>query len=121
MCIHTISGKIFSKSGIHAPDPYKVVVIQNLEVPKSKKDVGSLLSRLSYYRSYLPTFNDIARPLIEHTKKRAPNEVTWSEQCEKALVDQQIADLLFAVLSKTLHHICRHFITCNRRLSIPQG
>lgn len=77
-------------SGIHALGPDKVAAIQNLEAPKSNKNVRSLLGLLSCYRSYFPTSYDINRPLIELIKKRAPNEVTWSKQCEKTYDSKQV-------------------------------
>lgn len=58
-------------TNIHAPDPDKVALIQQLEIPKSKKDVRSLSGPLSYYRPFVNTFYKIARTLIELIKKRA--------------------------------------------------
>lgn len=80
-------------SGIHAPNTDKVAAIQNLETPKSTKDVRSILD----LRSYVYAFSDIACPLIELIKKRAPNEITRSEQNFRQIktFNQQIINLLY--------------------------
>lgn len=59
----------------------------------------SMLGLLSYYQSYVTSFSDIARRFIELTKKRAPNEISLFEQCNKAL-----NKLKYAIIKSPIWH-----------------
>lgn len=58
--------------------------IQAAEIPKSKKQVQAFLGLTGYYREFIPQYADIAHPLVELTKKGAPNTVKWTEKEEAA-------------------------------------
>ncbi|GBM08863.1 Retrovirus-related Pol polyprotein from transposon 297 [Araneus ventricosus] len=66
-------------SGKHLLDPDKVKVIRELEAPRTKTQLRSLLGLMNYYRDYIPRYADIAHPLTELTKKRAPEILDWKE------------------------------------------
>ncbi|GFU89164.1 hypothetical protein TNCV_2896121 [Trichonephila clavipes] len=57
-------------SGKHEPDPEKTAVINNLPVPKTKKELRSVLGLCNYYREYIPKYSELVYPLTELTKKR---------------------------------------------------
>ncbi|CAM5173097.1 unnamed protein product [Eretmochelys imbricata] len=62
----------------------KVDAIQKWPVPKSKKQVQSFLGLAGYYRRFVPQYSQIAIPLTDLTKKKQPNAVQWTEECQKA-------------------------------------
>ncbi|GFY34402.1 hypothetical protein TNCV_3978621 [Trichonephila clavipes] len=87
-------------SGKHEPDPEKTAVINNLPVPKTKKELRSVLGLCNYYREYIPKYSELVYPLTELTKKRVPDSIPWTEKhdssfhlLKKALVE---APLLYS-------------------------
>ncbi|GFU44198.1 hypothetical protein TNCV_686141 [Trichonephila clavipes] len=81
-------------SGKHEPDPEKTAVINNLPVPKTKKELRSVLGLCNYYREYIPKYSELVYPLTELTKKRVPDSIPWTEKhdssfhlLKKALVE----------------------------------
>ncbi|GFU56196.1 retrovirus-related Pol polyprotein from transposon 17.6 [Trichonephila clavipes] len=66
-------------SGKHEPDPEKTAVINNLPVPKTKKELRSVLGLCNYYREYIPKYSELVYPLTELTKKRVPDSIPWTE------------------------------------------
>ncbi|GFV27677.1 hypothetical protein TNCV_4169021 [Trichonephila clavipes] len=81
-------------SGKHEPDPEKTEVINNLPVPKTKKELRSVLGLCNYYREYIPKYSELVYPLTELTKKRVPDSIPWTEKhdssfhlLKKALVE----------------------------------
>ncbi|CAM4623943.1 unnamed protein product [Caretta caretta] len=62
----------------------KVDAIQKWPVPKSKKQVQSFLSLVGYYRRFVPQYSQITAPLTDLTKKKQPNAIQWTEECQKA-------------------------------------
>ncbi|GFY11600.1 retrovirus-related Pol polyprotein from transposon opus [Trichonephila clavipes] len=67
-------------SGKHEPDPEKTAVINNLPVPKTKKELCSVLGLCNYYREYVPKYSELVYPLTELTKKRVPDSIPWTEK-----------------------------------------
>ncbi|GFU47851.1 hypothetical protein TNCV_515571 [Trichonephila clavipes] len=81
-------------SGKHEPDPEKTAVINNLPVPKTKKELRSVLGLCNYYREYIPKYSELVYPMTEFTKKRVPDSIPWTEKhdssfhlLKKALVE----------------------------------
>ncbi|CAM5135995.1 unnamed protein product [Natator depressus] len=62
----------------------KVDAIQKWPVPKSKKQVKYFLGLAGYYRRFVLQYSQIATPLTDLTKKKQPNVVQWTEECQKA-------------------------------------
>ncbi|CAM5091805.1 unnamed protein product, partial [Eretmochelys imbricata] len=61
----------------------KVDAIQKWPVPKSKKQVQSFLGLARYYTQFVLQYSQIATPLTDLTKKKQPNAVQWTEECQK--------------------------------------
>ena len=61
-------GHVFSGRGM-GPDKQKVSAVQEWPTPHSATDIQTFLGLASYYRQYIPTFSDIARPLHHLTQK----------------------------------------------------
>ena len=70
--------------GILQPEVGKLQAIQQLPVPKTKRDVRAFLGITGYYGKFIPDYATIAVPLTNLTKKNAPNKVVWTEQCNHA-------------------------------------
>jgi transposase InsO family protein/predicted aspartyl protease len=74
-------GHVVSAEGI-ATDPDKTTAVQQWPVLKNVHDVRSFLGTCSYYRRYIKSFADIARPLHKLTEKTA--RFQWSQECDAA-------------------------------------
>ncbi|XP_055936891.1 uncharacterized protein LOC129966488 [Argiope bruennichi] len=61
--------------GRHGPDKDKILAIQKLATPTTKKEVRSVLGLMGFYRTYIPKFAEISTPLTELTKKNKPNKI----------------------------------------------
>jgi len=66
------------------PDGAKVATIQDYPIPVSKKEVRAFLGLAGYYRCFVKNFASIATPLSNLTKKKNPDKVKWTENCEMA-------------------------------------
>ena len=64
------------------PDPDKVKAIKEMEAPKSKEDVRSVLGLASFYREFIPNLAQIAEPIQELMKKDV--QFQWGPDQEKA-------------------------------------
>ena len=67
-------------SGTKAVLQDKVEAIRALPEPHTKKLLRSFLGMCGFYRSYIPKFSDIARPLTEMTKNRHANNLRFNEE-----------------------------------------
>ncbi|CAM5072922.1 unnamed protein product [Natator depressus] len=56
---------------------------QVVACPKVKQ-VQSFSGLASYYRLFVPQYSQIAAPLTDLTKKKQPNAIQWTEECQEA-------------------------------------
>jgi hypothetical protein len=70
------------RPGQVAMDPAKLKGISEWPTPTKVKDVQSFLGVCNFYRHFISHYSDLARPLINLTKKNSQFE--WSEDCEAA-------------------------------------
>jgi hypothetical protein len=70
-------------------DPTKVQGIADWPTPKTVKDVRSFLGFCNFYRTFIPQFSHIARPLNNLTKKSHQ----WSWQTEEETTFQALKDI----------------------------
>jgi len=75
---HTLQG------GCIKPQDESVGRILDTERPKTKKSCRSLLGMINFYRRYIPNCVEVIAPLTELTKNRAPNNVVWGMEQERA-------------------------------------
>ena len=73
-------GHLISAHGIN-PLPDKLDTIKNMPVPKDTKEIKQFLGLTGYYRSFVPRFADISRPLTQLTKKEM--KFMWTLECQK--------------------------------------
>ncbi|XP_058869672.1 uncharacterized protein LOC131720990 [Acipenser ruthenus] len=66
------------------PVATKVQALVDAAVPKTKSQVRSLLGLAGYYRRFIPEYATVVNPLVDLTKKCAPNLVKWSAECQGA-------------------------------------
>ena len=66
------------------PEQSKIEAVAAFPKPHTKKQVRVFLGLSGYYRRFIADYASIAAPLSDLTKKSLPNEVCWSEACEKS-------------------------------------
>ena len=64
------------------PQVGKTAAVAAAPRPRTKKEVRRFLGLAGYYRQFVPNFSDLASPLTDLTRKRAPDTVQWSEPCQ---------------------------------------
>lgn len=62
-----ILGHTVNSQGI-SPNPDKIKAVQNFPAPRRLRAVRSFLGLCNYYRSFVPNFSKIVRPLVELTR-----------------------------------------------------
>jgi hypothetical protein len=82
-------GHIISGEGLR-PDPAKLAGVRDWPVPSNVSKLRSFLGFLNYYRRFIPSFSNMAKPLNELLRKAA--KWVWGEEQQDA----------FAKLKKTL-------------------
>ena len=60
-------------------DPAKIMVIINLEVPRSVKQLCETLGHTRYYQNFIKSYAKITAPMEKLLKKDAI--FFWSEEC----------------------------------------
>jgi Reverse transcriptase (RNA-dependent DNA polymerase) len=74
-------GVILGKGTIQM-DPTKLKGVADWPTPRSVRDVRAFLGFTGFYRYFVPNYSQIARPLIELTKKTTPFH--WEEPQKQA-------------------------------------
>jgi len=73
----TFLGHVVSDRGIQT-DPKKIEAVQEWPVPRSVRDVRSVLGLASYYRRFVPDFASIASPL--HAMLGKGKKFVWGSE-----------------------------------------
>ncbi|MGH0119288.1 UNVERIFIED_CONTAM: hypothetical protein FKN15_026968 [Acipenser sinensis] len=55
----------------------KIQALVDAAIPKTKTQVRSLLGLAGYYRRFIPEYATVVNPLVNLTKKSAPNLIKW--------------------------------------------
>ena len=84
MAERTYLGHIVGNGKIQ-PEPDKIRAVETFPQPVTKKHAGEGIS--GYYRKFIPDYATGALPLTGLTRKNAPTDVTWSEQCTRAFAE----------------------------------
>ena len=79
-------------SGLVQPERSKVQGVESFPTPTTKKQVRCFLGMTGYYRKFIQDYASIATPLTDLTKNAAPNQVVWTERCERSF--QKLKNLL---------------------------
>ena len=62
------------------PQSENVKAISEMKPPKNQKGVREFLAMVSYYRKFINSFADAARPMMKLTRKGVKFE--WTEECQ---------------------------------------
>ncbi|GFO41884.1 reverse transcriptase [Plakobranchus ocellatus] len=65
-----------------SPLPQKIDKIIQLQAPYTKKNLRSLLGLVSYYRSFVPDFATLTKPMTDLLRKGTPERIQWSQECQ---------------------------------------
>ena len=79
-------------NGVVKPCQSKTEAVKKFQVPETKKQVRSFLGLAGYYRKFIKNFSDLAAPLTNLTKKREPQKVKWTQECDQAF--RQLKEVL---------------------------
>ena len=60
--------------------------IAEYQRPVRKKDLRAFLGTASYYRKFIPSFGQFAKPLTLLTRKSEPDQVEWTAGAEQAFI-----------------------------------
>ena len=82
-------GHVVCAEGV-TTDPAKVEAVNTWPVPRNAKEVRRFVGLYTYYRRFVRSFSDVARPLHQLTKKDQSFE--WTKACEESF--QQLKDAL---------------------------
>ena len=75
--------------GTVRPEATKVETVKQFAIPETKKQVRAFLG---YYRKFIPSYATVAAPLTDLTRKSAPNNVCWNDDCDRA--SKELKELL---------------------------
>ena len=70
--------------GVVKPQKEKIRKILEIERPKTKKELRSLIGMISYQRKFVPLFADKAKPLTDMLGKGYPNKLKWNDDAENS-------------------------------------
>jgi hypothetical protein len=79
-------------SGERRVDPGKIKTVQELQEPKTKKQIRQLLGFFSFFREYIPNYAMHAKPLTDLTGKGVPERLCLSQEANTAF--KVLKDLL---------------------------
>lgn len=77
-------GHIITDKGI-MPNPNKIKAISEIKRPKGTKDIKSFLGLVGYYRKFIPSFSQIAKPLNKLLAK--DQKFNWDDKCEESFTN----------------------------------
>ena len=95
-------GKIVGSGKISA-DPEKLEVLDQMETPKTKKELRRILGFFGYFRESIPNFAGIAKPLTDLTSKRFRTQIPWSEIHQEAFCN--LKEALKKAVDEPLHSV----------------
>ena len=81
-------GHIVGEGNIQ-PEKSKVDKMLSISIPKSRKQIRSLLGLIGYYRRYVPHFAELTSPITDLLKGGKGKSFVWTEDCSKALLQIQ--------------------------------
>jgi hypothetical protein len=77
-------GHIVSSEGVKI-DPTRVEAIQRLSIPRSKKDIQSLLGKINFVRRFIPNFAELVKHITSMLKKGS--EIKWTDNERSSFQD----------------------------------
>lgn len=65
-------------------NPHKLQGIEDLQPPKTKKEIRSVIGFFSYFRAFIPALAKTVLPLTKLTQKDLPTKVQWGIEQQTA-------------------------------------
>ena len=90
-------GHIVGRHGLEC-DPKKIEDVKSWPVPDCLKSVRQFLGFVGYYRRFIPSFADVATPLVSLTGKDVP--FVWDSSCSTAFGELRAALIDAPILGK---------------------
>jgi len=78
-------------SGSRRPDPEKVAVIDNINIPKNQRQVRQILGFFNYFRDNIPNFAAKAQALTDLLKNEKSNKIKWGEKENQSMNELKTA------------------------------
>lgn len=87
-------------NGVITPLSDNVTKILNIQQPKTKKQVKSIIGLVNFYAKFIPNISTVLLPLFKLTEKCKPDRIVWTDECCKALthIQTQLNSQLWLVL-----------------------
>ena len=98
-------GHIVGRHGLEC-DPAKIEDVKSWPVPDCLKSVRQFLGFVGYYRRFIPSFADVATPLVTLTGKDVP--FVWDSSCSTAFAALRAA--LIDVRSRMIRNVWSHIV-----------
>ncbi|KAI5312931.1 hypothetical protein L3X38_042105 [Prunus dulcis] len=76
---------MISQPGIEA-NPEKIWALIDMQVPRTKKDIQSLTSRVAALARFISKATDRCTPFFK-ALKRSKRQVVWTSKCDRAFED----------------------------------
>eukprot|EP00253_Pinus_taeda_P028617 PITA_28617 len=93
-------GQIISKDGIHI-DPTCVQAIQQIDLPRNKKEIQSFNGKMNFLRCFIPNLAEHLKEMKNMLKK--DSQVKWTEEAVKSFNLVKLALSLAPVLKREDH------------------
>jgi hypothetical protein len=84
-------GHIISTGGIKV-DPKRVCAIQQIDIPRNKKDVQSFIGKINFLRRFVPNFVEILKPITNMLKKDAVIKWSLEEKSSFQTIKQDLVE-----------------------------
>jgi hypothetical protein len=79
-------------------DPERVIAIQNLQAPTSKKEIQSFMGKINFVRRFIPDFARMVKPI--HNMLKQDRSFSWNDDTKKYFVEVKKAISSAPVLAK---------------------
>ena len=99
----TFLGHIVSSDGISL-DPIKTSKVREWPGPITVQETQQFLGLASYYRRFIKSFAEIAKPLYQLTEKKVCFK--WTDQCEDAFISLKNHLTSAPILAFQIDHFC---------------
>ena len=119
-CIYL--GHCIGRGGVR-PEESKILAMEQIPPPRTKKDVRAFLGAARYYRRFIRDFATIAEPLTRLTQKDQPSEVKWTKEADRAFTTLKRAFLYHYAepgLHQTIHYPDQRFHDRSRSSAEPR-
>ena len=63
-------------------DAVRVEAIENLSIPRSKKDIQSFLSKINFVKRFIPNFYELVKHITSMLRKE--DEIKWTEHARNS-------------------------------------